>query len=576
MALALLATVIATAAAADFATAPATCYIHNGTYVDRTGNVATLAIAGDGVSVTATSVYGATGWVTASGKLTSNTSLYLEFGGNAVAATAQTDCSLLAFDNESVWSFVGLGSPNVSHVHYVFQTHLDLGFTDTARGVCDLYFNRWLPQSIALAQQMRARGGEARFALTSHPALIAEFLDGAAGCAHAQPNASARADMRAAITRGDVMWHGKFGNLFPELMDGAGFASSLREADRLNAQFGTAYGATTVKSTDVPGLSRSVIPILRAAGRRAVHMGYNSACRMAAIPQSFMWTHPESGGSLLAMANNNYGSTIVVPPHALVWKYQSDNTGPPTPTEVDAFVASLHAAWPGASVALSSLDAFAAAVLASPAAASLPTLSSEVGDSWTYGAPADPAKLGRYRETRRAIADALAAGAFPAEDPQLTAFERRIAIGGPEHNWGLSIGQYLPGARTAGGTWSNAGFHAVRGRADYAFVEAGWAEKRAFLDPLPPPAPTPAWSEFLANLTARVDALLPRGPPDVSPSSGFVRIANPAAPTVCGKVTVAFDPADGSIISLVNTSNGYNWALPGEGDSYLDEWEQLC
>ena len=54
--------------------------------------------------------------------------------------------------------------------------------------------------------------------------------------------------------------------------------------------------------------------------------GYNSACRIAAIPSAFTWSHPETGTAVLALANNNYGSSIIVPPNALVFKYQMDNS----------------------------------------------------------------------------------------------------------------------------------------------------------------------------------------------------------------------------------------------------------
>ena len=68
-------------------------------------------------------------------------------------------------------------------------------------------------------------------------------------------------------------------NNFVELEDAAHFASSLQLSGRLNARFNQTWGGTTCKSTDVPGMSRSSIPHFAAAGKSALHIGYNSASR---------------------------------------------------------------------------------------------------------------------------------------------------------------------------------------------------------------------------------------------------------------------------------------------------------
>ena len=78
-------------------------------------------------------------------------------------------------------------------------------------------------------------------------------------------------------------------------------------SDRLNERFNKSWGRTTCKSTDVPGLSKSAIPILAKAGKRAIHLGYNSACRVPNIPMAFLWTHEETATQLLTFVNNNYG-----------------------------------------------------------------------------------------------------------------------------------------------------------------------------------------------------------------------------------------------------------------------------
>jgi hypothetical protein len=83
-------------------------------------------------------------------------------------------------------------------------------------------------------------------------------------------------------------------NNFVELEDGPWFATSLSMSGALNAAFNKSWGSVTCKSTDVPGMSKSSIPYFAAAGKLALHIGYNSACRVPDIPMAFNWVHEET------------------------------------------------------------------------------------------------------------------------------------------------------------------------------------------------------------------------------------------------------------------------------------------
>jgi hypothetical protein len=97
---------------------------------------------------------------------------------------------------------------------------------------------------------------------------------------------------------------------------------------------------------------------------------------------------------------------------------------------VQDFWAATQARFPNAQLLLSSLDDFALAIL--PIAETLPQVTGEIGQSWSYGAPADPAKVAAYRAARRVRNDAIAAGWLDATDTDLYAYERRLWIGGPQ------------------------------------------------------------------------------------------------------------------------------------------------
>jgi hypothetical protein len=150
---------------------------------------------------------------------------------------------------------------------------------------------------------------------------------------------------------------------------------------------------------------------------------------------------------------------------------------------------------PTAHILASSLDSFAAEVLAGDLK-SLPTVTQELGDSWLYGAPADPIKLATFREARRVANQEVAAGRLNPSSALYDRYMRRLMKGIPsrkfapvwctinllfwrcamragpcEHNWGYSVGGFLPELRYPDrahpqfSTWPNQAFHSVRNSA---------------------------------------------------------------------------------------------------------------
>ena len=579
-----------------------------GSWVDGSNDEASIQQAPSSLALNVTSLSPSTGWRSAQGQLAADgESLWLDFGsGGNLTARVAAGCSALHFSNGVTWTH-SQPLANVTTVHVVFMTHLDIGFTLLGRDVCEEYFFRWYPKGIALSQELRALGGEARYAVTTHPWLLHEFYDAAADCARTARNASMLALMDAAIAAGDIRWHGKPMNNLVELEDAPWFSSSLRLSGALNARFNKTWGALACKSTDVPGFSRSAIPLFAAEGKKSLHMGYNGNCRVPDIPQAFNWVHPD-GSSLLALVNNNYGSTILVPgsQHALAFFYSMDNTGPPADAAaVQAWWNATQARFPAAQLQLSSLDAFTEAIL--PLTEALPQVTGEIGQSWSYGAPADPAKVAAFRAARRLRNEAVDSGWLDAQDPALLAYERRLWVGGecprgggrrppsvslhtppharhthahaprapppplsdaragPEHNWGLCFGCYLKEARSPNGNWSNALFHALRSRPDYAFIESGNIEKRNFTLPLPlSGAESPGYTRYLRQLAEVGAALLvPAAGPDLA---GYAAVDAAGTFGPCGRfASLRFNASTGALSSLVDGLTGHDWAAGASG-----------
>jgi hypothetical protein len=539
-----------------------------GTWVDDGGNVASI-VQGPDYSLVATSITTGTGWTTADGALVGPlyTSLWMDFqnGGN-LTADVLAACSTLSFSNGQKWTLTA-PTDSIKTVHVVAMIHLDIGFTNLAHNVCELYFQHHFPAGIATSQALRAAnpdGTGPQYAITSHPWLIQEFLDGKVGCSLTPRNDSMLALMEDAIANDFVRWHAKPAQMFLELEDASHLASSLLLATNLGARYNKSWGSVTGKITDVTGMSRSAIPILAAAGKQAMHIGYNSACRVPNIPMAFQWSHAETGTSLLTFVNNNYGSVITVPgsEHALVFLYTPDNSSPPAPADVVSFFASTQQRFPNATVSLSSLDAFALAI--APIAETLPQVTGEIGQSWSYGAPADHLKLAGYRTIRRLRNQAVVDGWLDPLDPDLLAYERRLLLAGPEHNFGLCFACIIPSARTPEGNWSNELFHALRYTAPYALMTSSNQEKSDFLIPNPPPANASAgYTRFLDAAYVEGQALFPTTPD----TTGYAPIDPSKGPvTGCGRFSsVSLSPSDGSIVSLIDGQTGFEWVAGGGG-----------
>ena len=295
--------------------------------------------------------------------------------------------------------------------------------------------------------------------------------------------------MEQAIANDDVIWHANALNNFLELEDAALFNFSLTLATTLNRRFDKAHGTMAGKHMDVPGMSKSAIPLLAATGIRGYHIGFNGAVKKPeSVPPISRWKHGGPGTEIVLMAEDNYGTKIRARGSsamlAFMSMYQIDDTGPPTADEVLSFWTAIRTQYPAATPMALSLDGYVQKVLDDTAVFdALPVLTGEIGDSWLYGSPADPIKLATFREARRSLQGAVDAGRVQEASPEYHAFMRRLLKGPPEHNWGWAT--TIPVPTIGSDPWDNAGFRATKKRKPgYAVLEEEWAEQRRYCYPL--------------------------------------------------------------------------------------------
>ena len=83
-------------------------------------------------------------------------------------------------------------------------------------------------------------------------------------------------------------------------MDSSLFESALEIAENLDLLFNKTR-SITMTQRDVPGLTRSALPLLNKHGVRAITVGVNGATAPPAVPRIFTWKDLNSGASVLGM-----------------------------------------------------------------------------------------------------------------------------------------------------------------------------------------------------------------------------------------------------------------------------------
>jgi len=465
--------------------------------------------------------------------------------------------------------YPGADAAPITHVHVVQASHFDAGFAYTIAGVLNLWWYTHFPRAFALGTALAASNPNAvGLHFTAQCWLVDMFLHCPPGVAGlACPTTAQVAQLNASVAAGWLTWHAFPFNSEAELHSPDLLAAGVAACHALDDAYGFPRKAT-FSQRDVPGTTRAVGAQLLAAGVTALSIGVNGASTPPFVPRAFNWLDAASGRSIFAMVHPyGYGGTgaedaVLVPGlgHAMVTAWRGDNAGPPeSVAEIEGDFKNVRAEFPGAAVFASTFDNFTAAVLASPAAlAALPTLTSEMGDTWIHGAPSEPVRLGFLRRADALRSECLASGACDAADPRV-ANMTRFLLKCAEHTWGTDIKSFLHDTTH----WTNAELEAqLAARApNFMATLATWVEQRAWcvdytIGALAGHALQPALAAALADLR-------PAAPPAPA-AEGFAPFA-PGAVWRGARWSVGFDGATGALSTLADAATGRAWAAPADG-----------
>jgi hypothetical protein len=425
----------------------------------------------------------------------------------------------------------------IKRVLIVFKCHLDVGFTQTQALVMRKYFDEYYPAAMARAAEMRSAGDD-RYIWTTGSWLLYEYLD--------QATPEQRKTMEAAIHAGDITWHALPFSWQTEMLDRSMIAGALGFSADLDARFGRkTIGA---KMTDVPGHTRGIIAPMQAAGVRVLDIGINAASVPPDVPDAFLWRDAEGNSLAMLYHRHDYGSVIQIPGSdlAVAVEVRNDNSGPHTIEEIKAIYAKLRKQFPGAKVQASALSDVAAAM--EPYRAQLPVFTGEIGDTWIYGIPSDPAKVAWYREVARLRLQWIAEHRFAVGDATDRQLLRRLLLA-VEHTWGTDTKSYLDNDH-----YRPTDLAAVIDQPAYKTMTTSWQEKRDDIDlgvASLPSALHEQVAESFAKLAVSVPAMDGLKPLDITKK-------------IEGKhFTLQVDPRTGAITSLVPKASRQEWASAG-------------
>ncbi len=425
----------------------------------------------------------------------------------------------------------------VKRIHLIFKTHLDIGFTNTAENVLRRYFEQFIPRAMDLARKVRESGGRERFVWTTGSFLIYQYLE--------QASPEDRRRMEQAIQSGDIVWHGLPFTTHTELIDESLYRFGLSLSQKLDKRFGKK--TTSAKLTDVPGHTRSMVPLLAEAGIRLLHIGVNSASTPPDVPPLFVWKDP-SGAEIVVMYQKSYGD-VMVPPNsdeAIAINFTGDNHGPQSPEQITAIYRKWEEQFPGAKVMASTLNAFAESL--EPLRDSLPVVTQELGDTWIHGTGTDPLKLSRYRELCRLRRKWLASGELQAGSDLDCGFSLPLLMIA-EHTWGMDEKSHLRDQVN----FRTADFQAARTQENFRIFESSWAEKRAYIDKA-----VSSLGDTPLGRAARES--LPKQSQPEPDLTGFSLISNAGDLFHTARFEIGFDPGTGAIRHLRDGRTGIDWA----------------
>jgi len=356
---------------------------------------------------------------------------------------------------------------NIKKVYVTFKTHLDIGYTSSARKITKNLIDWKLPTVIRTSKELAKRGFKHKLVDTYGAWVINEALD--------QKKGISLKELEEAISAGTITWSAMPFSLHSEYFDHSLYEFILSISKKLDVRF----GKTTIagKVTDVPCHTINIVPLLAEAGVKFLHIGSNGACVNPEVPDTFIWRHKDGSEIIVMYCGNGYGSDQCVDgfDEALGLVMKGDNMDPWTMPEVIYAFDELQKKYVNAEIVGAPMDAFAEKLIS--VKNKLPIITQELGDTWVFGTASDPLLTSQFRELSRLRKYWIIENKVDKQDAGFEQFSNRLALVG-EHTWGLDMDVYLNDQEN----FENLKFNNTRSHSNFRFMEESWKEKREYIE----------------------------------------------------------------------------------------------
>lgn len=361
------------------------------------------------------------------------------------------------------FSFIGTAqeNPDVKKVYVIFKTHLDIGFTDLSSNVEQRYINEFIPKAINVAEQLKAEGKGENYVWTTGAWLVDAYLR------QASPEAAER--LRKALRDGDIVWNGVPYTVESESMNKDMYVTALKLSRKLDKEFG--IKTIAAKFTDVPGHTRSIVPLLANAGIKFLHIGVNGASTVPGVPPICRWRDEATGKEIILAYQGSYGQDMILPDGttAVSINFTGDNHGAHSIEQVKQIYARLRKDYPNAEITASNFNIVAEEI--EPMRDDLPVVTSEIGDTWIFGYGSSPLRMARFRALNRLYSNWIKEGKIDPDSETAMDFAVRLGMIA-EHTWGADVKTFLQ-------NWDKYDYDAFvanRNTEPFQFMEKSWKE----------------------------------------------------------------------------------------------------
>ncbi|MHA4809082.1 glycoside hydrolase family 38 N-terminal domain-containing protein [Flavitalea flava] len=288
---------------------------------------------------------------------------------------------------------------SVKEIVIVFKTHFDIGYTDFAEAVVQKYSTSMMENAFDIIERNKYRAPEKQFVWTVSGWPMSQMLN--------QRLPATRSKVEGALVKGRFVIHALPFSMETESSDPEMLVRGLNISSGISRKYGLPlpYDA---KMSDVPSHSWILATLLTQAGVKILHIGCNSASSSPEVPVLFWWEGPDGSKLMTMYSEKYYGTSLLPPPN---WPYKSwlaimqtnDNSGPPTPENVDNILREVHQNAPNAKVKIGRISDFYDAIIKENP--QLPVVRGDMPDTWIHGFMSMPREV---KDSRRVSKDLFA------------------------------------------------------------------------------------------------------------------------------------------------------------------------